>query len=352
MHILSEPDVTRVFRDLSQTQCHEFISILGDALQGFSAESKSNAPASKKLIHQPLRTVFSTAADNSCIFMPVSDTATIGIKVVTGTRAGIQGVINIFSPDGRLQGLLAAAEVTAFRTALASMTLFIRSQTIGKENLLIFGSGRQAEWHARLALLLYPNEIKRITFVNRGRQRLIEMERDVFADLRQRHPHVTIHTLAKEGASASDYEENLLALLASCDVIFSCTPSLEPNFAYSALQAAPRQRFISLIGSYTPEMHEIDTETLLSGGGKIYVDSRSACLEEAGELITAGITEQQLTEMGDLLSELGPSESLDVPAGANVIFKCVGMGLMDLVVGKKTLEVGKTLGLGVHVDGF
>jgi ornithine cyclodeaminase/alanine dehydrogenase-like protein (mu-crystallin family) len=350
MHILSEPDVAQIFRSLTQSQCHEFISVLGDALVAISAESKPNVPATEKLIHQPLRTVFATKADNSCIFMPVSDTVTTGVKVVTVAKGGIQGVINIFSPDGRLQGLLAAAEVTAFRTALASMTLFVRSTAISKENVLVFGSGRQAEWHARLALLLYPDHIKRVTFVNRGRQRLEEMEHSVFNDLRQRYPNVSVNTLAKE--DTPDYDQRLLAELQACDVIFSCTPSFTPNFSYSALQSAPKQRFISLIGSYKPPMHEIDTETLLSGGGKIYVDSKSACLEESGELITAKITEDHLTEMGDLLGELGPSDAIAVPNGANVIYKCVGMGLMDLVVGKKVLEVGKAGGLGTHVDGF
>jgi hypothetical protein len=34
-----------------------------------------------------------------------------GIKVVTASPTGIQGVINIFNLEGRLQGLLAAADV-------------------------------------------------------------------------------------------------------------------------------------------------------------------------------------------------------------------------------------------------
>jgi ornithine cyclodeaminase len=45
-------------------------------------------------------------------------------------------------------------------------------------------------------------------------------------------------------------------------------------------------------------------------------------------------------------------DAIDIPKGANVIYKCVGMGLMDLVVGKKVLEVGNAGGLGTHVDGF
>jgi ornithine cyclodeaminase/alanine dehydrogenase-like protein (mu-crystallin family) len=283
--------------------------------------------------------------------MPVSDTASTGIKVVTAGAKGIQGVINVFNPEGRLQGLLAAAEVTALRTALATMTLFVRCTTIRKDNVLVLGSGRQAEWHARLALLLYPKQVRRVTFVNRGAKRLQEMEREVFPELRGTYPGVVFGTLAKEGVS--DYEQRFGEELAAADVIFSCTPATEPNFRFAALQANPKQRFISLIGSYKPNMHEIDTETLLSGGGKVYVDSKSACLEEAGELISAGLGEEALIEMGDLLGADGIVEgTLDVPAGCNVVYKCVGMGLMDLVVGKKVLDVGVEMGLGTHVDGF
>ncbi|KAJ5856231.1 uncharacterized protein N7529_010175 [Penicillium soppii] len=351
MHVLSEPDVSKIFRGLTQDQCHSFIKALGDALISISKESKPSFPASDKQIHQPLRTVFTTNKNNSCIFMPISDTVSTGIKVVTVASSGIQGVINVFNPEGRLQGLLAAAEVTAFRTALATMTLLVRVTTIRKEHVLVLGSGRQAEWHARLALLLYPEQIRRVSFVNRGAKRLAEMERDVFSELRASYPSVSFVTLAKEGVD--DYPQKLGGELAAADVIFSCTPSLEPNFGFAELQKAPKQRFISLIGSYKPPMHEIDTETLLSGGGRVYVDSKSACLEEAGELITAGLGEGDLIEMGDLLGAgRNVEEAIDVPVGCNVVYKCVGMGLMDLVVGKKVLEVGGEMGLGIHVDGF
>lgn len=282
--------------------------------------------------------------------MPVSDTASTAVKVVTVSKTGIQGTINVFTPEGRLIGLLVAAEVTAFRTALASMTLFARCSSLSKENVVVMGSGRQAEWHARLALLLYPEQIRRLTFINRGRKRLEEMEADVFADLRKRYPNLNLTSFAKE--DTPDYDQRLLSELCASDVIFSCTPSTEPNFKFSALQAQPKQRFISLIGSYKPPMHEIDTETLLSGGGKVYVDTKSACLEEAGELITANLTENDLVEMGDLLGTLGPDESIKIPDGQNVIYKCVGMGLMDLVVGKTLLDIGKEQNVGTHVDGF
>ncbi|OOF98844.1 hypothetical protein ASPCADRAFT_42065 [Aspergillus carbonarius ITEM 5010] len=348
MRLLPEPAVAQILRQLTPTQCHSFLDALCEALTTVSSQSES--AAQERLIHQPLRSTIVTKEQNLSLFMPVSNTFTTGIKIVTASQSnGIIGVINIFSPEGKLQGLLSAAEITAFRTALAIMSLFLRCATIPKEHILIFGSGRQAEWHARLALLLVPDQIKKITFINRGRRRMAELEKDVIAHLRSSHPNVTLSTLVKE--DTPDYEEMLRTELASCDVIFSCTPATEPNFPATYLQPF-KPRFISLIGSYKPHMREIDTETLLSGGGKIYVDSKEACLEESGELILAEVKEEQLIEIGELFGQKGKEEPIEVPDGCNVVFKCVGMGIMDLVVGNKLLEVGRARAIGMEVDGF
>lgn len=358
MHLLPEPDLFRLLRQLTPEQGHDFLNALSTTLSTLSSES--TVPASERLIHQPLRSTLTTKQGNLSLFMPVSDTASTSIKTVTAVPSGsINGVINIFSPEGKLLGLLSAAEVTAFRTSLAVMTLFVRCPTslIKRENIVIFGSGRQAEWHARLALLLTPpGEIRRIVFINRGRQRLESMQQEgsVIPDLKRSRPGLVVDVLAQEGTS--DYDERLRSELAASDVIFSCTPSTEPNFPYSYLttddNGNKKQRFISLIGSYKPHMKEIDTDTLLSGGGMVYVDSKEACLEESGELIDARIKEDKLVEIGGLFGQLGESGTLAVPDGCNVVLKCVGMGVMDLVIGKKLLDVGCEMGLGTDVDGF
>ncbi|KAF7586108.1 hypothetical protein BBP40_009438 [Aspergillus hancockii] len=347
MHLLPEPEVARLLRRLSREQCSTLLDALSECL--VTASAQATTLESERLIHQPLRSTITTKDQNLSLFMPVSNTALTGIKIVTVSQAnGIIGVINVFSPEGKLLGLLSATETTAFRTALAVMTLFIRCSSLKKENIVIFGSGRQAEWHARLALLLVPDEVRSIILINRGRKRLEEMK-DLIAELQSAHPHVTMTTLAKE--DTPDYPERLRSALASSDVIFSCTPSTEPNFPYSYLQPF-KQRFISLIGSYKPHMKEVDTKTLLSGGGKIYVDSKEACLEESGELIEAQVKEDQLVEVGELYGTLGKSESIVVPDGRNVVFKCVGMGIMDLTMGKTLLDIGKEQGLGMEIEGF
>ena len=350
MHLVSEPTLYRLLRQLDSKQSYEILQILCSSLATLATES--TAPEAEREVHQPLRTHIVTKNKNLSLFMPVSNTVSTGIKVVTASPAGIIGVINIFSPDGRLLGLLSAAEVTAFRTALASMTLFVRCKSLKKENIVVLGSGRQAEWHARLALLLVPGQIKRVTFVNRGRKRLESMKKEVFTDLQQKYPDLVVDSLSKE--DTPDYDDKLKRVLAASDAIFSCTPATEPNFPYSYLSgSAQKQRLISLIGSYKPHMKEVDSETLLSGQ-QIYVDSKEACLEESGELISAQVKEDQLIEIGALFARedsLEPSP-ISVPDGANVVFKCVGMGLMDLVVGRKLLDLAHQKGLGTDVDGF
>lgn len=350
MRILAEPDVSQILRELNQSQCHDLLNALCDSLTAVSNES--TAPETERLIHQPLRSTILTKKQNLSLFMPVSNTASTGIKIVTSSQShGLIGVINIFSPEGSLQGLLSAAKITAFRTALTIMSLLVRCQAMSKENVVILGSGRQAEWHARLVLLLFPGQVRSITILNRGRKRLEELETEVLGQLRATYPDVAISTVAKDHVGDDVWEEKLRAALQTCDVLFSCTPATEPNFPASYLQPF-RQRFISLIGSYKPHMREIDTETLLSGGGKVYVDLKEACLEESGELILAGVKEEQLIEVGELYGKLGREVPVEVPQGCNVVFKCVGMGIMDLVIGNKLLDVGRKRGIGMEVDGF
>ena len=54
-----------------------------------------------------------------------------------------------------------------------------------------------------------------------------------------------------------------------------------------------------LVGSYKPEMAEVDTA--LIHRARILVDSHSACVLETGELIGAGLAAGDVVEVGELL---------------------------------------------------
>ncbi len=100
-------------------------------------------------------------------------------------------------------------------------------------------------------------------------------------------------------------------------------------------------------------------------GGVIVVDSLEACLKEAGEIIQAGITAEQLVEVGELLMvkkasmreiQLGTGEGekglKKWLMGGNVIYKSVGVGLMDICVGEDVVRLAMEKGVGTSVEGF
>lgn len=250
---------------------------------------------------------------------------------------------------------------------------------------MVFGAGKQAEWHVRLALKLLPaGTVESVVFVNRGLKKAQAMEEGVVVDLKVDNPNVLFEVFAKEGLEDREYQQKLKTVLAAADVMFCCTPSTEPLFPYRYLsspattthRAPQRQRFISLIGSYKPHMQEIDTETLLSGG-RVWVDSKEMCLAESGELIRAKLTEDYLIELGEFFSESSTAvaasnnassiavnaaverhrqsvstslQAVPVAEGKNVIFKCVGMGVMDLVTAQTLLEMAREEDIGVEIE--
>ena len=88
-------------------------------------------------------------------------------------------------------------------------------------------------------------------------------------------------------------------------------------------------------------------------------------MREAGEIIQAGITAEHLVEIGELLmvkkasmkeiemgtgvGEKGLKKWLE---GGNVIYKSVGIGLMDICVGEDLVALAMRRGIGTRVEGF
>jgi ornithine cyclodeaminase/alanine dehydrogenase-like protein (mu-crystallin family) len=333
---------------LTRHQAHDLLSRLATALE---ATSKQNADSTaEKVIQQPLRTVITTAEGNTRLFMPVADAHTTCIKVATIPERGeSHGTINLFSQDGTLKGVLSAAELTAFRTALATMTLLTRTPSVSKADIVIFGAGKQAEWHARLAVVLFGDEIERITLVNRSTGRMSSLCGSLTSDLQKALPRLKIEKLAREHMKPEEYAARLREILNKAAVIHCCTPSTEPLFHRDDLGLG--SKFMSLIGSYKPHMQEVDTETLLSGiEGKVYVDSKDASLEEAGELIKAGLSKDSLIELGDLFG--ADNDEVHASGERNIVFKCVGMAIMDLTVANALLDMATAEDIGQVVEGF
>ncbi len=228
------------------------------------------------------------------------------------------GAITLFSETGIPLGFMHASTLTAFRTALASACLLVRRNTM--RTITVFGCGEQAYWHIRLALLMRGSTIRTVNIINRRFSERCKL-------ILKRFHAVPAEFKAREGwtdvvfgiltPSYGDYSRLLREQVRSADAIFCCTPSTEPLFDAAILTAHEgrrKGRLIIAIGSYKPNMRELPVELLHQAtrshdrghhhhfhkhaleGGVVVVDTLDGALKEAGEIVEAGLTPQQLVE--------------------------------------------------------
>lgn len=178
---------------------------------------------------------------------------------------------------------------------------------------MAFGAGRQIAAHLDLFIRHFPS-ISDCTVVNRT----INARSNVLKEtIEARFNHVNLHVISSQ--DSREMED----AVRSADVIICATSSTAPLFPSSWVQTGTH---VILIGSFTPAMREVERELVLRAiPGCLLVDSRKACLEEAGELIDAGLEPHQLTEIGELDGDGRPGKDI-------TMFKSVGVGLQDVAI--------------------
>ncbi|KAJ2906480.1 hypothetical protein MKZ38_001461 [Zalerion maritima] len=359
--VLSDDQIRSMLENLTLSEAEGFRTTMEAALHEYSTgkqdlvddegspERGSSAPTAMPT-HQPPRTSsISPATGATNLFMPSTNSRGVGVKVVTlmapeapgsspdpvpssttpssspASTASTRptGAITLFSPAGAPLGLLHARTLTAFRTALASLTLIVRRSSV--KHFVCFGSGEQAYWHLRLSLLFRGFGIKDVTLVN-PRSGPPSASAD---SLVSRLLAVPFSAKEKEGWADTKFgllgrgEDGYGARLAeslrrSC-VVVAATPSTSPLFAPEILTSHSgrrKGRLVVAIGSYRPHMIELPTELLLQAtkrgtrrhfhkhareGGVVVVDSIDGAMEEAGEIHAAGLDPGRMVELGELL---------------------------------------------------
>jgi ornithine cyclodeaminase/alanine dehydrogenase-like protein (mu-crystallin family) len=287
------------------------------------------------------------------------------IKAGEKLEPGLKSVLTLCDAQGRAIGVLNAAGLTAFRTALGSMLLFRFRMTM--KNIVVFGAGKQALWHIRLAVLLRGQDIRKITIINRSAART----EDLLGELKSEHVALPSHITIGSFDEGTDRNAALEALVLESDAIFCTTPSTQPLFPSSFLtspEAQKKSRYIAAVGSYRLDMQEIDPQLLRTltdssdtlpfptyKGGVISVDSIEGCPKEAGELVKAGVPVERMLEVGAVLQEKAANGSSELSTWLQegfVVYKSVGVGVMDLAIGQHLLSVAASRGIGLRVDDF
>lgn len=258
--------------------------------------------------------------------------------------------------------------------------MFNKRQNV--HTVTVFGAGKQAYWHIRLALLFKGDEIRHINIINRSFERTMHLMKafQVADDEKQQwRKDIKFTALSPDFV---DYGRLLKDEVRKADVIFCCTPSLDPLFPAEFLTSREGQkkgRYMACIGSYAPHMTEVHPDVFKMAvapehhhhhhrhaktGGVIIVDTLEGCLKEAGEVIQAKLKPEHLVEIGELMMikksvtkeiELGgPGEKglLEWLTKGQVIYKSVGLGLMDLVVAGDMVRLARERGVGTTIADF
>jgi len=153
--------------------------------------------------------------------------------------------------------------------------------------------------------------------------------------------------LAKRCADSLEVEaqvvENVDACVRGSDVLVTATTSKTPVFKGSTVEEGIH---VIAMGSYRPETREVDSDFV--SRASVFVDSREAVLEEAGDLLIP-IKEGRVSksaikaEMSELVSgkKRGRASKSEV-----TFFKCVGLAFEDNAAGWLAYRRALKLGIG------
>ncbi|EPQ29549.1 uncharacterized protein PFL1_02768 [Pseudozyma flocculosa PF-1] len=307
------------------------------------------------------------APHHTVLFMPASSEGTTSVKCVSvpkpseplpaGVPGGIPGTTLLFhTKSSRVRAVVNAAELTAIRTAAGSVVANVLAIPPASErgrsvrNVVVFGGGMQAFYHAWLLCRVYDG-IAKVTFaLTRGK----EPSASTRDSIRR------LQSVLQGGQVAVEWSDQVEAKVREADIVCCCTPSDKPLLQTEWVKDGTH---FNIVGAYKPHMVELPASLvqLATAGGSLVVDSAEACAKEAGDLIQADVAEEQLVELGTLVPDTVedwkrvrscPAWKRDESARGISIFKSVGVGVQDVAVTAMFVDEAERRGVGQRVDFF
>lgn len=324
MLLLNEQDIRKVF-DMNDA--------IDSNIEAYKIFSSGNAVV-------PLRQVI--AADEgrgNFAFMPAysSKLGAAGIKIVNifpgnrerGQATTIGQVLLMDDKNGEVLALMDGSFITKFRTGAASGAAFkLFARNDAKIGCLI-GTGGQAD--CQLEAMLAACDLDEVRIVARDFAKTEKFTEEMSERFKDSGTKLIAYDDANEAVDGAD-------------VIVVVTVSTEPVFDANRVK---KGAVVSGVGSYTAEMNEIDPK-LFKLADKIYFDSKDACIAESADIqipIREGLVSLEgLTgDIGEYaLGEISGREADD----EIIIFKNVGLGILDLLIAKLIYEKAKNRKIG------
>lgn len=233
-------------------------------------------------------------------------------------------VLALDPATGVPKAFMDGASLTAIRTGAGggvAADLLARqdAKTVG-----LFGAGVQAR--SQLQAVMAVRDITRVNLISRTQ--------------------ISAQQLATEISEWTDAPEvNLVStpqqVIEDADIVLCATTSATPLFDGHALQSGTH---ITAVGTFVPEKREVDTTTIRRAH-RIVVDSREACLEEAGDLIIPNAEID--AEIGEIINgdKLGRQSDDEI-----TFFKSVGVAVQDAVAASVVLAEAESKVLGTLIE--
>ncbi len=237
-----------------------------------------------------------------------------GLPLVSAT------VLLIDASSGELLALIDGTSLTALRTGAAGGVAARALSRSDAARAALFGAGAQARTQLRALAAVRPIREVRVVTRDPGHAKSFQEWASAQPELAQ---------IDVRPAAASE-------AVAGADIVVTATTSRTPVFAGNRLPAGVH---LTAVGSFTPEMRELDEDTML--GARVVVDQRAGALAEAGEL--RGVRPEDVVELGEVLAGSARGRESD---DQRTIFKSVGNAIQDLVVATRAFEHARAVGIG------
>ena len=219
-----------------------------------------------------------------------------GLPTVTGL------VLLSDANDGRLLAILDAATVTALRTAAAAVLAADTLARPNAESFAVIGAGANGAETARM-------------FAARGREVLV-------SDVDAKRAHAVA---AEVGGHVTTSAEEALG----CDVVATVTPGARVLYAPGSLRAG---QHISLMGADARGKAEVAIEELRRA--RLFCDEWEQASHDgelAGAVAAGAVTREDVTELGEVLSEQAVGRASDDDI---TLFDSTGLAIQDLAIVK------------------
>jgi ornithine cyclodeaminase len=291
----------------------------------------------------PLRTHLAVSDHDATLIMPVympgaaaNEAGALGLKVVSVFNSNPPRglplihalVLALDTNTGEPKAIIHGGALTAIRTGAASGAATDILARPDASVVAIFGSGIQARTQLEAVCTVRRVEQVRVFSLVGGEQ--------FAADMAGRGPVPPDIRLVNSADDA----------VTGADIICTATTSRTPVFDGHRLKPGAH---VNAIGAFTPEMQEIDVETVRRS--LVVVDSREAALAEAGDLIiplNAGLIslEHIHAELGEIVAGTrhGRTSSEQI-----TFFKSVGVAVQDGMAAQIILRNSLARGLGTSV---